>query len=114
MTGFSLLDWLALAFFALGWLGYQFAAERTSGRRSSLNVLMNEQRRRWMQQMVVRDNRVFDVLTNAGIQNGTAFFASTSLLAVGAALVLLHQPTMLFASSLTCPSNLPQAESPGS
>jgi uncharacterized membrane protein len=90
VTGFSLLDWLALAFFALAWLGYQFAAERTSSQRPSLNVLMNEQRRRWMQQMVVRDNRVFDVLTNAGVQNGTAFFASTSLLAIGAALVLLQ------------------------
>jgi uncharacterized membrane protein len=90
VTGFSLLDWLALAFFALAWLGYQLAAERTSSRRPSLNVLMNEQRRRWMQQMVVRDNRVFDVLTNAGVQNGTAFFASTSLLAIGAALVLLQ------------------------
>ncbi len=89
MTGFSLLDWLALAFFGLGWLGYQFAAERTSSRRPSLNVLMNEQRHRWMQQMIVRDNRVFDVLVNAGLQNGTAFFASASLFAIGAVLTLL-------------------------
>lgn len=89
MIGLSLLDWLALAFFALGWLGYQFAAERTSGRRPSLNVLMNEQRRCWMAQMVARDNRVLDVLVNAGLQNGTAFFASASLLAIGAVLSLL-------------------------
>jgi len=30
---FSWLDWLALAFFGLGWAGYQLAAERTAGQR---------------------------------------------------------------------------------
>ena len=73
MTTFSLLDWLALAFFRLGWAGYQLAAERTAGRRQSLNVLMNEQRYRWIEQMVRRDNRILDVNINASLQNGTAF-----------------------------------------
>ena len=90
MTTFSLLDWLALAFFGLGWAGYQLAAERTTGRRQSLNVLMNNQRHRWIVQMVRRENRILDVNINASLQNGTAFFASASLIALGAALTLLR------------------------
>jgi len=54
LTAFSLLDWLALAFFGLGWARYQLAAERTTGRRQSLNVLMNQQRYHWIEQMVRR------------------------------------------------------------
>jgi len=85
-----LLDLLALAFFGLGWAGYQLAAERPAGRVRSLNVLMNEQRHRWMEQMVRRENRILDGNINASLQNGTAFFASASLIALGAALTLLR------------------------
>jgi len=49
---------------------------------------MNEQRHRWIAQMVRRDNRILDVNINASLQNGTAFFAS--LIALGAALTLLR------------------------
>ena len=90
MNTFSLLDVLALAFFGLGWAGYQLAAERTAGRVRSLNVLMNEQRLRWMEQMARRENRILDGNINASLQNGTAFFASASLIALGAALTLLR------------------------
>ena len=90
MNTFSLLDVLALAFFGLGWAGYQLAAERPAGRVRSLNVLMNEQRHRWMEQMVRRENRILDGNINASLQNGTAFFASASLIALGAALTLLR------------------------
>src|SRR4051794_3103268 len=51
---------------------------------------MNEQRHRWIEQMVRRDNRIMDVNINASLQNGTAFFASASLIALGAALSLLR------------------------
>src|SRR3954449_397399 len=51
---------------------------------------MNEQRHRWIEQMVRRDNRILDVNINASLQNGTALFASTSLIALGAALALLR------------------------
>ena len=83
-----MLYWLALALFGLGWVGYQLATEHTAGRSRSLNVLMNEQRHRWIEQMVRRDNRILDVQINASLQNGTAFFAS--LIALGAALTLLR------------------------
>ena len=50
---------------------------------------MNERRRRWFEQALARDNRIIDTQVMNGLQNGTAFFASTSLIAVGGAVTLL-------------------------
>src|SRR4029078_11526989 len=55
-----------------------------------LNVTMDEERHHWMQEMALVDNRIMDSNLHASLQNGTAFFASTSLLAVRAALTLLR------------------------
>jgi len=64
--------------------------ELTPAGRRGLNLIMNGYRHRWMEQMVVRDNRIVDTTILASLQNGTAFFASTSLLAVGGVLALLQ------------------------
>ena len=87
--GFTFLDWLALGFFLCAWLGYSTAVERTAAGRKSLNRLMNVHRYAWKRTTLTRDNRVVDTTINASLQNGTAFFASTSLIAIGASLTLL-------------------------
>jgi uncharacterized membrane protein len=86
----SVLDALALAFFAAAWLAYHLLVEKTSTGRRSLNMAMNAHRHGWMRQMLARDNRIMDGNINASLQNGTAFFASTSLIAIGGALTLLR------------------------
>jgi uncharacterized membrane protein len=90
VPGFSLLDSLALAFFIVAWLGYTVAVERMPAHRLTLNVMMNERRRAWLEQTVVRENRIVDTTINASLQNGTAFFASTSLFAIGGSLTLFR------------------------
>jgi len=90
LTGFSLLDWLTLIFFGLAWFGYEFVVDRTAVRHRSLNRAIDAERHHWMQEMALVDNRIMDSNLQASLQNGTAFFASTSLLAVGAALTLLR------------------------
>lgn len=87
-TDLSPLDLAALAFFVLAWVGYGLSVGRLRGRLVSLSQLMNGQRQEWARQMVVRDNRVVDTTINASLQNGTAFFASTSLIALGGVLTL--------------------------
>ena len=52
--------------------------------------MMNGYRYRWMEQMVVRENRIVDTTILASLMNGTAFFASTSLIAIGGVLALLR------------------------
>ena len=89
-TGLTVLDGAAIAFFLVAWLGYHLAVERTSGGQRSLNRLMKRYRYGWAEQIPGRDNRVVDTTINASLQNGTAFFASTSLIALGGVLTLLR------------------------
>ncbi|WP_375455587.1 DUF599 domain-containing protein [uncultured Methylobacterium sp.] len=87
-SAFSPVDLGALVFFVLAWVGYGLSVGRLRGRMVSLSQIMNGQREVWARQMVVRDNRVVDTTINASLQNGTAFFASTSLIALGGVLTL--------------------------
>jgi uncharacterized membrane protein len=90
VQGFTNLDYVALAFFLIAWLGYHAALELTPAGQKSLNKVMNQYRYRWMEQMVVRENRIVDTTIMASLMNGTAFFASTSLIAIGGVLALLQ------------------------
>lgn len=89
MITLSPLDFLALAVFAAAWLSYHLYSEYSGASRRSLNSLMNEQRFAWMERMATRDNRIIDSTLMSSLQNGTAFFASTSLLAIGGTLSAL-------------------------
>lgn len=90
MTLLGLPDLLALIYFAAAWLAYSIALERTQKGHLGLNALMNRYRDTWMRRMLTRENRIVDAQVTAALQNGTAFFASTSLIAVGGTLSLLR------------------------
>jgi uncharacterized membrane protein len=92
-----LADVLALAYFIAAWMGYSIVVERTAHGRTSLNALMNQYRDQWMEELLKRDVRIVDSQVTAALQNGTAFFASTSLLAIGGALAMLRAPQDTFA-----------------
>jgi uncharacterized membrane protein len=64
---------------------------------------MNGYREMWMQRMLARDNRMVDMQIMAALQNGTAFFASTSLIAIGGALTLLRSSDDMIALVSTLP-----------
>lgn len=90
--GFGIVDYIALACFVGAWLAYHLAVERTAVGSISLNRLMNRHRYRWMRVQAGRENRIIDANINASLQSGTAFFASTSLIAIGGSLALLRSP----------------------
>lgn len=90
MFGFSNLDLIALAFFTLSWLGYHYMVEMGPYAARTLNMRMNLRRARWIRESAARDVRIVDTQVMGGLQNGTAFFASTSLLAIGGTLALLN------------------------
>ena len=89
---FHLADALALFYFIAAWIGYSVLVELTEHGRSSLNSLMNRYRDEWMEELLVRPMRMVDAQVTASLQNGTAFFASTSLLAIGGSLAMLRVP----------------------
>jgi uncharacterized membrane protein len=104
---FSPLDVAALLFFIGAWFIYSVLVERSVHGQKSLNIRMNAYRHRWIEQLTLRDNRIMDTSIMASLQNGTAFFASTSLLAVGGSLALMKSPDEV----LTLFSELPFAAS---
>jgi uncharacterized membrane protein len=90
MPPLPLIDFLALAFFLFAWVGYHFYVDRMSPRKRGLNAMMNTYRIAWMEQMSRREVRIVDTAITGSLQNGTAFFASTSLIAIGGAATLMR------------------------
>src|SRR5437899_8310715 len=84
------VDIAAVAFFVVEWLAYGFTLEHTAYGRDSLSARMNTYREVWVRNMLRREARMVDMQIMASLQNGTAFFASTSLIAIGGALALLR------------------------
>ena len=85
-------DYIAFAFFALLWSGYSWFTAGGGARllpRASLNRAMTERRRVWIYNSLKRDLKMIDTQILAGLQNGTAFFASTSIFALGGCFALL-------------------------
>ena len=72
----------------LAWGFYHFVMER--GGRLGLNRRMDGYRMQWMHEMAKREVLVTEASIIASLQNGTALFASTSLLAIGGAAILLR------------------------
>ena len=87
---FSVLDLVALAWFMGAWAVYSVTLSSTERRKEGLNSEMHKYRDVWMMQMLGRETRMVDAQIVAALQNGTAFFASTSLIAIGGALTLLR------------------------
>jgi uncharacterized membrane protein len=89
MRGY-LVDILAVGFFAIEWTVYAVTLDYSAYGRNSLSARMHKYREIWIRRMLEREARMVDTQIMASLQNGTAFFASTSLLAVGGALALLR------------------------
>jgi uncharacterized membrane protein len=85
-----LVDIIAVGFFALEWLVYALTLEHSEYGKNSLSARMNQFREAWVRQMLDREARMVDMQIMASLQNGTAFFASTSLIAIGGGLALLR------------------------
>jgi uncharacterized membrane protein len=103
MSPFSRLDLVALAWFVGAWVAYALAIERSRYGAKGLNHLMDAYREVWMRRMLERDMRMVDMQIMAELQNGTAFFASTSLIAVGGALTLLRSTDDVLTVMATLP-----------
>ena len=85
-----LVDIIAVGFFAIEWLVYSITLEHTAYGKNGLSARMNVFREIWVRRMLDREARMVDMQIMGSLQNGTAFFASTSLFAIGGGLALLR------------------------
>ena len=84
------LDYFALAFFVATWglFNWLTSLDRKSSY-MSITRIMAIHRARWIHNSMGRDLKMIDTQIMSGLQNGTGFFASTSLLALGCCFALL-------------------------
>jgi uncharacterized membrane protein len=107
MLGFGTLDVIGFAFFVASCVGYHVAVEMGPHAGKSLNMKMNLRRARWVRETLARENRIVDTQVMSGLQNGTAFFASTSLIAIGGSLSLLQSTDRVVALFADLPFGTP-------
>lgn len=86
---FSLLDGLALLILLLCWFFCTFTIERRTAAKLSTHMLMEDYRIRWMEQMLTRQPRIFDSAILGIMRNGSTFFASSCMIAIGGCVALL-------------------------
>lgn len=86
---FSAQDAVAASLILVVWLVTGWAIEHPPASRPSVSVLMEEYRRDWMRAFVTRQPRIFDATVIESLRQGTAFFASASLIAIGGGLAMI-------------------------
>lgn len=97
------LDIIAVTILLAAWAIMTLLIERTDGPTQSVSVLMAAYRRDWMRHTITREPRVFDAIIVTSLRQGVAFFASTSMIALGGGLALISNIDQLseVASELT-------------
>jgi uncharacterized membrane protein len=83
------LDAVGLGLLILSWVGCSLLIENAPKSFPSTSQIMAEFRREWMRQFVRRDPRIFDSQIISSLRQGTAFFASASMIAIGGGFALL-------------------------
>jgi uncharacterized membrane protein len=86
---FSLSDALAVGLILLASAGIGWAIENPPARWPSVTIIMQDYRRDWMVQFVTRQPRIFDATVIDSLRQGTAFFSSACLIAIGGGVALI-------------------------
>jgi uncharacterized membrane protein len=86
---FTAADAIAVAFMLLVAAGIGWVIEHPPARRPSVTILMQQYRHDWMVQFVTRQPRIFDATVIESLRQGTAFFASACLIAIGGGVALI-------------------------
>jgi uncharacterized membrane protein len=106
MVEYSWVDVFAVGFFILEWTTYAITLEHSAYGRDSLSARMNVYREVWIRRMLEREARIVDTHIMTSLQNGTAWFASTTLIAIGGSLALLRATNEVMPVIQNLPINL--------
>jgi uncharacterized membrane protein len=79
LTLFSAADWFALGLFLVGWIGYNYYADRASRSARGLRGVTHRHREQWAQQMVHRENRITDASLIGNLMSSVSFYANTTI-----------------------------------
>ncbi len=102
---FSTADLAAVGGLVAAWFIIGYLIEHPPASRPSVSVIMADYRRDWMRQFVTRQPRIFDANVIDNLRQGTAFFASATMIAIGGGIALIGNSDRLvgLARDLTLP-----------
>jgi uncharacterized membrane protein len=103
------LDLILLANLILAWLLSGWLSEHPPRSLPSVSKLMEAYRHDWMRTFVTRQPRIFDATLIDSLRQGTAFFASACMIAIGGGIAVIGNATAV--ERLT--DELPLAAGPG-
>jgi uncharacterized membrane protein len=86
---FAPLDFVGIALLIGTWLWIGWRIENPPPEKPSVGMIMDGYRRDWMKEMVTRQPRMFDAQVVGTMRQGSTFFASTTMIAIGGGLALL-------------------------
>ena len=92
---FTVLDGFAVGLLLLSWVILGHVIESPPKSRISTSVIMADYRRKWMVQMITRQPRIFDAAVLDTLRQGTAFFASACMIAIGGGLATISNTERL-------------------
>lgn len=103
---FDIMDGVAITFAVICWLGIGYFIENSPKDKPSVSHLMVQYRRDWMINFLTRNPRIFDATIMAIMRDGTTFFASTCMLAIGGGFALIgnQDPLLNLAKDLSLES----------
>ena len=83
------LDLAMLGFLVAAWVIAGWISESPPQALPSVSSLMEEYRRDWMRTFVTRQPRIFDATLIDSLRQGTAFFASACMIAIGGGIAVI-------------------------
>lgn len=89
LSALPTIDLTALGVLILAWLIAGWVSEHPPGARPSVSSLMEDYRRDWMKTFVTRQPRIFDATLIDSLRQGTAFFASACMIAIGGGIAVI-------------------------
>ncbi|WBU52166.1 DUF599 domain-containing protein [Paracoccus sp. SCSIO 75233] len=89
------VDIAALSWLIVAWLGIGYLVQHPPAGRPSVSVLMVNYRHEWMRQFITREPRIFDSAILSTLREGTTFFASACMIAIGGGMALVGNPERL-------------------
>ncbi|MDP3195516.1 DUF599 domain-containing protein [Tabrizicola sp.] len=104
------LDLILLAGLILAWLVSGWLSEHPPRSLPSVSLLMEEYRRDWMRTFVTREPRIFDATLIDSLRQGTAFFASACMIAIGGGVALIGNAAAVQRLTEELPLNGPGPE----
>lgn len=91
------LNWAALAWFFIVWIGYTAYANHAAGKKNCLASMLSRYRLHWVRSVLRREGRIADIALMGSMTQLSTFLASTTILIIAGVLTALSSADSIVA-----------------